>query len=243
MGPAETTATAPGSDLVFLVDVDNTLLDNDTVIADMERYLAHNFGDTLAARYWALFTEMRDQSEYVDYLGALQRFRTEASGDGATTRRLMEASHFFLGYPFPDRLYPGALDALAHLGRLGPVVLLSDGDVVFQPHKIRRAGLWDAVEGRVLVYVHKEAMLDQVQALWPARRYVLVDDKQRLLSAVKDVLHDRVTTVFPRQGHYALDPANLARYPAADITVEGIGDLLAIDTFALPAAAPQEASA
>jgi hypothetical protein len=132
-------------------------------------------------------------------------------------------------YPFANRLYPGSLDALEHVRQWGPTVILSDGDVVFQPRKIRRSSLWDTVEGRVLIYIHKELMLDDVERRYPARRYVIVDDKLRILAAMKNVWGDRLTTVFPRQGHYALDPKVAAAYPAADITIERVGELVNCD--------------
>ncbi|MGZ5236030.1 MAG: HAD family hydrolase [Caldimonas sp.] len=215
--------------LVFLLDVDNTLLDNDRIIADLRHHLEREFGVASSDRYWAIFEALRDELGYADYLGALQRYRAEAEGSEAAAYRLLSMSTFLIDYPFTERLYPRALDVVARLGRLGPTVILSDGDVVFQPRKVRRSGLWDAVEGRVLIYIHKEQMLDTVQHFYPARRYVMVDDKQRVLTAMKEILRERLVTVFARQGHYAHDPANLARYPAADVSVEGIGDLLELD--------------
>ena len=172
---------------------------------------------------------MRSELGYADYLGALQRYRSAVVDEELDEQRLLLMSGFLIDYPFPDRLYPLALEVIAHLGRFGPTVILTDGDVVFQPRKVERSGLWRAVEGRVLIYVHKEQMLDSMQRKYPARRYVMVDDKQRILTAMKQVLGERLVTVFPRQGHYALDPANVARYPAADITVGRIGDLLGVD--------------
>ncbi|MGZ5894036.1 MAG: HAD family hydrolase [Caldimonas sp.] len=215
--------------LVFLLDVDNTLLDNDRIIADLRHHLEREFGVASSDRYWAIFEALRDELGYADYLGALQRYRAEAEGSEAAAYRLLSMSTFLIDYPFTERLYPRALDVVAGLGRLGPTVILSDGDVVFQPRKVRRSGLWDAVEGRVLIYIHKEQMLDTVQHFYPARRYVMVDDKQRVLTAMKEILRERLVTVFARQGHYAHDRANLARYPAADVSVEGIGDLLELD--------------
>jgi FMN phosphatase YigB (HAD superfamily) len=129
-------------------------------------------------------------------------------------------------YPFADRLYPGALAAIAYLRRWGPTVIVSDGDVVFQPLKIQRSGLWQAVEGRVLIYIHKELMLDDVERRYPARHYVMVDDKLRILAAMKSILAGRLTTVFPRQGQYALDPRIASAYPPADIAIDRIGDLV-----------------
>ena len=220
--------TAP-HDVVFLLDCDNTLLDNDLVQDDLRNHLARQFGAASRDRYWAILEELRSELGYVDYLGALQRYRL---GDLNDTRLLLMSS-FLVDYPFESRLYPGALDVIRHLSRWGLTVILSDGDVVFQPRKVQRSGLWAAVEGRVLIYIHKEAMLDDVAAMYPARHYVMIDDKLRILTMMKTIWRDRLTTVFPRQGHYALDPGNLAAYPAADLTVERIGDLVTCDLPAL----------
>jgi FMN phosphatase YigB (HAD superfamily) len=228
------------SGVVFLLDVDNTLLDNDRIIADLRQHLQREFGAASAERYWTIFEQLRAELGYVDYLGALQRYRDAIDHDGDRDHRLLEMSNFLLDYPFAERLYPRALAVVAHLATLGATVILSDGDVVFQPRKVWRSGLWDAVQGRVLIYVHKEEQLDQVQRLYPARRYVLVDDKLRLLTAAKQVMRDRLVTVFPRQGHYALDAVDNARYPAADCAVDAIADLLALDLRALVRAPPQE---
>ena len=217
------------NDIVFLLDVDNTLLDNDAVRSDLHEHLGHEFGPEARDRYWELFEELRAELGYADYLGALQRYRLEAM----TEPRLLLMSSYLVDYPFAQRLYAKAISVLAHLGEFGPTVILSDGDVVFQPRKVQRSGLWDAVEGRVLIYVHKEQMLADVAQRYPAERYVMVDDKLRILAAMKNVWHARLTTVFPRQGHYAHDPKNRATYPAADVTVERIGDLLRYDKAAL----------
>jgi FMN phosphatase YigB (HAD superfamily) len=211
-------------EVVFLLDVDNTLLNNDEVVADLRTHLSEEFGAS-ADRYWEIFETLRSQLGYADYLGALQRYRLERQCD----TRLMLMSSFLIDYPFPTRLFPQALDAIAHLRKLGPTVILSDGDVVFQPRKIKQAGLWDAVEGRVLIYIHKEQMLDEVVQRYPAKRYVMIDDKLRILAAMKEIWKERLITVFPRQGHYAHDKANLVNYPPADITVEHIGELASID--------------
>ena len=217
--------TAP-HDTVFLLDVDNTLLDNDRVIADLHAHLAHEFGVVPAGHYWAHFEALRSQLGYADYLGALQRWRLDAEPMPGDEMRLLKMSGFLIDYPFADRLYPQALDVVRRLNASGPTVILTDGDVVFQPRKIQRSGLWDAVAGRVLVYIHKEQKLESLQRQYPARHYVIVDDKLRVLAAMKKDMRDRLTTVFPRQGHYALDPAILASYPAADVSIECIGDLL-----------------
>ncbi len=220
------------SEVVFLLDVDNTLLDNDKVAADLRRHLTRAFGEERQKRYWVLFEQLRSELGYADYLGALQRYRVENPRDPG----LLKISSYLVDYPFANRLFPGSLDAIEHLSAWGPTVILSDGDVVFQPRKIERSGLFDAVGGRVLIYIHKEHELDDVEARYPARHYVLVDDKLRILSAVKQIWGSRLTTVFPRQGHYALDPKAIAAYPPADVTVERIGDLVKFDLQALLAA-------
>jgi FMN phosphatase YigB (HAD superfamily) len=216
--------TPPGK-VVFLFDVDNTLLDNDHVQDDLKKHLESEFGAVSRDRYWAIFEALRAELGYADYLGALQRYRLEDLCDP----RLLMMSSFLVDYPFANRLYPGSLDALEHVRVWGPTVIMSDGDVVFQPRKVQRSGLWEAVEGHVLIYIHKEQMLNDVERLYPARHYVMVDDKLRILTAMKKIWGRRLTTVFPRQGHYALDPRAIATYPPADITVERIGDLVNYD--------------
>jgi FMN phosphatase YigB (HAD superfamily) len=216
-------------EIVFLFDVDNTLLDNDAVQGDLSSHLEREFGHTSRDRYWAIFEELRAQLGYADYLGALQRYRLENMDDP----QLLLMSSFLVDYPFANRLYPDAVEVVAHCRRWGPTVILSDGDVVFQPRKIQRSGLWDAVEGRVLIYLHKEQMLDAVGRRYPARHYVMVDDKLRILAAMKACWGQKLTTVFPRQGHYALDPRAIAAYPPADLTVERIGELLDWDPSTL----------
>ena len=211
--------------VVFLLDVDNTLLDNDAIIADLRRHLIEVFGVECQKRYFAIFEDLRAETGYADYLGALQQYRVENPRDP----HLLQLSFFLLDYPFASRLYAGALDVVARFRGWEPTVILSDGDVVFQPRKVQRSGLFDALDGRVLIYVHKEEQLDDVEKKYPARQYVFVDDKLRLLSAVKNIWGGRVTTVFARQGHYATDPAVLSTYPPADITIDRIGDLLKYD--------------
>lgn len=208
--------------VVFLVDVDNTLLDNDRVTADLRRHLEREVGHERQGRYWAIFEELREQLGYADYLGALQRYRVEYPRDP----HLLTVSHFLVNYPFANRLYPMSLDVIDHLKSMGTPVILSDGDVVFQPRKVERSGLFEALDGNVLIYVHKEQELDDVAARYPADHYVLVDDKLRILDSVKKVWGDRVTTVFPKQGHYANDPEVLAAYPPADVSIDRIGDLV-----------------
>jgi haloacid dehalogenase-like hydrolase len=212
-------------DLVFLLDVDNTLLDNDRITADLRRYLQREIGADAAQEYFDIFEELREELGYADYLGALQRYRIRNPRDP----HVLYLSHYLVDYPFANRLYPESLDVIDLFKTLGQVAILSDGDVVFQPRKVDRAGLWSAVEGNVLIYVHKEQQLGDVAARFPARHYVLVDDKLRILDAIKQQWGDRVTTVFPRQGHYAHDPKVLASYPPADVTVPRIGELLTVD--------------
>jgi FMN phosphatase YigB (HAD superfamily) len=225
------------SEVVFLLDVDNTLLDNDLVQDDLRDHLARKFGVESRDRYWAIFEELRVEYGYADYLGALQRYRLEDLCDP----RLLLMSSFLVDYPFWDRLYPGSLDAVKRLGVWGPVVILSDGDVVFQPRKVQRSGLWEAVEGRVLIYIHKEEMLDDVERHYPARHYVMVDDKLRILAAMQKIWGNRLTTVWIRQGHYAFDPQATAAYPPADLTIDRIGDLFNYSLPALLNAAKTEA--
>ncbi len=203
-------------------DVDNTLLDNDGVQADLSDHLEREFGSASRDRYWVLFEGLRRELGYADYLGALQRYRLENQDDPA----LLRMSSFLVDYPFASRLYPRALEVIAHCSQWGPTVILSDGDVVFQPRKIQRSGIWDAVEGRVLIYLHKEQMLESVARRYPSEHYVMVDDKVRILSAMKKAWGGKLTTIFPRQGHYALDPAEVAAYPPADYTIERVSDLI-----------------
>ena len=217
------------ADRVFLLDVDNTLLDNDRIVADLHAHLERAFGAACAQRYWTIFEDLRAEIGYADYLGALQRYRVEADLGGPDEQRLLWMSSFLIDYPFADRLLPRALEVIDRLGRSGPTVILSDGDVVFQPHKVQRSGLRDAVQGRVLIYIHKEARVADLMRRYPAPHYVLVDDKLRILAAMKDAMKDRLTTVFVRQGHYAHDAAQLAGLPPADVTIERIGELADID--------------
>jgi len=220
--------------IVFLFDVDNTLLDNDRVTADLKRHLQREVGPERAQHYWALFEQLRSELGYADYLGALQRYRIEYPHDP----RLLIVSNFLVNYPFANRLYPNSLDVIDHVKQWGSVVILSDGDVVFQPRKVERSGLLEAVDGNALIYVHKEQELDDVEQRYPAEHYVMVDDKLRILAAMKNTWRERLTTVFPRQGHYALDPKAIATYPQADFTVERIGELVNYDLSVLLGTAP-----
>lgn len=218
--------------IVFLLDVDNTLLDNDAVHADIDQRVASEFGAEAAQRYWEIYEDLRGKLGYADYLGAIQKFRLECDDEV----RAQGLAAFLLDYPFAERLYPGALDAIAHLSGLGPCVALSDGDVVLQPHKIRISGIADAVADRVLVYVHKERMLDDVARRYPAAHYVMIDDKLRVLDGMRRRWHERLTTVFVRQGHYAADPVALKEYRPAQISLNGIGELrgMPADAFLSP---------
>ncbi|GKS60226.1 hypothetical protein YTPLAS18_37530 [Nitrospira sp.] len=211
--------------VVFLFDVDNTLLDNDQVIADLRQHLQHVVGSAGEQGYWTIFERIRGELGYADYLGALQRYRLEYPHDP----RVLTVSRFLINYPFAERLFSQALDVVAHVKQWGQPVILSDGDVVFQPRKIERSGLLDAVDGRALIYIHKEQALDDVELRYPADRYVLVDDKVRILTSIKSNWGARVTTVFPRQGHYAREAEARADFPAPDLTIDRIGDLLKYD--------------
>jgi FMN phosphatase YigB (HAD superfamily) len=211
--------------IVFLFDVDNTLIDNDRVQADLSEHLEQTYGIASRDRYWKIFEELRSELGYADYLGALERYRMEA----LHRPELLRMSGWLVDYPFADRLYPGALNAVKHVQQWGTTVILSDGDAVFQPRKVEQSGLWQAFDNRVLIYVHKEQELDDVERLYPADHYVLIDDKLRILSAVTKIWGERVTTVFAKQGHYAFDSKSLTEYPAADIELANIGDLLHYD--------------
>jgi hypothetical protein len=210
--------------VVFLVDVDNTLIDNDRIQADLRRHLEREFGALCRDRYWTILEQLFTDLGYRDYLGALQRYRVEHPKD----IHLLSMSSWLVDYPFANRIYPGALDVLERLRGWGQTVILSDGDVVFQPRKVERSGIAEAVEGHVLIYIHKEEELGDVEQRYPARHYVLIDDKPRILAAVKKVWGDRVTTILPRQGQYALGP-DAASYPPANLTVERIGELVEYD--------------
>ncbi|MCI0623712.1 MAG: HAD family hydrolase [Acidobacteria bacterium] len=216
--------SVPGK-IVFLFDVDNTLLDNDRIISDLRHHLEKEVGSEGAECYWNIFEQLRCELGYADYLGALQRYRSKHPHDP----RLLIVSHFLIDYPFANCLFPHSLKVVDGVRRWGRAVILSDGDVVFQPHKVERSGLFEAVNGNVLIYVHKEQELDDVAQRFPAGHYVMVDDKLRIPAAIKKTWGLRVTTVFVRQGHYALDPKLLATYPAADVSIEHIGDLLRCD--------------
>ncbi len=217
------------SSVVFFFDVDNTLLDNDRVTADLRRFLEREVGVERSNRYWEIFERLRGELGYADYLGTLQRYRIEQPYDS----HLLAVSTYLVNYPFANRLFPNSLDVLEYCRQFGTVVILTDGDVVFQPRKIERSGLLEAVDKNILIYIHKEQELPDVERRYPARHYVLVDDKIRILSDVKKVWGNRVTTVFPKQGHYAHDAAEVGKYPKADIEIERVGDLLNYDLTGL----------
>ncbi|HEX2939522.1 MAG TPA: HAD family hydrolase, partial [Rhodopila sp.] len=209
-------------ELVFLFDVDNTLLDNDQVQRDLSQHLTQHYGQAARDRYWTLFEELRSTLGYADYLGALQRYRLEALHNP----KVLRIANWLADYPFAERVYPGAIDAVRHVAAWGRTVILSDGDAAFQPRKVDRSGLWRAFGDNVLIYVHKEQVLDDVERLYPARRYVMIDDKLRILSSIKRSWGDRVTTIFPRQGHYAFDPEEIRKHPPADFSIDAISELL-----------------
>ncbi len=209
----------------FLFDVDNTLVDNDRVQAELMRQLEHDVGPDSNRQYWTIFEELRAELGYADYLGALQRYRVRNPRDF----RILAVSDFLINYPFANRLYPNSLDVVAACGNFGALAIVSDGDVVFQPLKVHRSGLHEAFGGNVLIYIHKEQELDDIAARYPADHYVFIDDKVRILTAVKKIWGERVTTVFPRQGHYALDQREVAKYPAPDVMIERIGAMLELD--------------
>jgi hypothetical protein len=207
--------------VIFLFDIDNTLIDNDRVTADVDAYISYEHGVKARDRYWAIFEALRSELGYADYLGALERYRIEELHDP----RILRMSNWLVDYPFADRLYPGALEAVKKVRSWAPSVILSDGDAVFQPRKVQRSGLWQAFDGHVLIFVHKEEELADVERFYPSEHYVMIDDKIRILAKMKDVWGDRVTTVFPRQGHYAKDPKILAEFPHGDIQIDSIGEL------------------
>jgi FMN phosphatase YigB (HAD superfamily) len=224
--------------VTFLVDVDNTLLDNDRIQQDLRDHLEQSFGVAARDRYWSILEELFAELGYRDYIGALQRFRIEHPREV----ELLWMSSFLMDYPFRDRLFPAALEVLKRLSRIGPTVILSDGDVVFQPRKVERAGICDVVGRHVLIYIHKEAALDDVERRYPADHYVLVDDKMHILAAVKQFWRERVTTVFARQGRYAHDLNVVRAFPPADLTIERIGDLLDCDLSRLHAGSAMRTS-
>ena len=209
-------------ELVFLFDVDNTLFDNDRMSSDLFGHVGRAFGTAARERYHEIYEELRKELGYADYLGALERYRLEKMHDP----RFLSVSNWLIDYPFPKRVFPGAHEVIDQCRRWGKAAILSDGDAVFQPRKVQQSGLWRAFGGNVLIFIHKERELDWVEKFYPARHYVMVDDKLRLLAAIKDIWKDRVTTVFVQQGHYAADKAAAAQYAPADHSVKRIADIL-----------------
>jgi FMN phosphatase YigB (HAD superfamily) len=226
-------------EVVFLLDVDNTLFDNDRFKSDLAARLLQDFGPKDSEAYWAHYDALRNEVGYVDYLAALQRLRADID----ETPKLLGMSSFILDYAFPGNLYSDALASIAHLRGLGTPVIFSDGDIVFQPRKIQRSGIWDAVAGRVIVAVHKQAALSAMQHRFPARHYVMVDDKPQILAAMKAVLGDRLTTVFVKQGHYAMESVMATISPAPDRTIDRIGELRSLDLQWLFSDAPAHITA
>jgi FMN phosphatase YigB (HAD superfamily) len=219
--------------VVFLFDVDNTLLDNDRVVVDLKRYLEREVGRKREQSYWRIFEALRSELGYADYLGALQTYRSKFPHDV----HLLAVSRFLVNYPFANRLFPGSLDVIEHAKKYGRVAILSDGDVVFQPRKVERSGLDEAFEGHVMIYIHKEQELKDVETRYPARHYIMVDDKLHILAAIKKAWGSKVTTVFARQGHYAMDPKIVSSSPPADVAIDRIGELLDFDLRTLLSAA------
>ncbi len=211
--------------VVFLVDIDNTLLDNDRIQADLQEHLEREFGVGPRDRYWTILQRLFDTLGYRDYLGALQQYRVENPHEV----KLLALSFWLVDYPFAQVLYEGALEVLKRLKSRAPTAILTDGDVVFQPRKAQQSGIWDTVDGHVLIYIHKEQELEDVERRYPADHYVLIDDKPRILTAVKKIWGPRVTTVFPKQGMYAHDAEALAANPPPDVTIDHLGDLLSLD--------------
>lgn len=207
---------------VFFFDVDNTLLDNDRVSAALRDFLKIEVGEQRTATYWKIFEELRRELGYADYLGALQRYREQFPYES----HVLALSNYLINYPFANRLFPNSLDVIDKFKKMGPVVILTDGDAVFQPRKIERSGLGEAVENNVLIYIHKEHELADIERRYPAEHYYLFDDKLRILTAIKQQWHERITTIFVKQGHYAADTAEIAQYPDADISIDRIGDAL-----------------
>lgn len=223
-------------DLVVLLDVDNTLLDNDLIRSRLGEALADVLGGEHAGRFWEIYEEVRAASDFVDFPQTIERFGRECPDTGCVGR----VSAVLYDFPFREFVYPPSLDVLRHLNGFAAPVILSDGDQLFQRYKIRVAGLEEAVAGNVLVYVHKEQEIADIKRSFPARHYVMVDDKPRIHAAMKPALGNELTTVMVCQGKYANEPAHDG-FPDADITLDSIGDLLTLDAAALTAVAARDA--
>jgi len=208
--------------LVFWLDVDNTLVANDDVKDDLDMHLQVEVGPQLAERFWALYEEVRKEESLVDIPLALDRFREQTSIAEMDDLTYQHVRSIFNNYPFPKALYPYALETVQHLNTLGTTVIVSDGDPIFQSEKILSSNLAEAVEGRVLLYIHKQEHIQETMKAYPGDHYVAVDDKPDILLDTKNLLGDRVTIVFVRQGKYA---KQLPEHFSADITVDHIGDL------------------
>ena len=219
--PGSADNAAMADSIVTLFDVDNTLLDNDRVVQDLMRHMRAELGEERQREYWDIFEALREELGYADYLGALQRYRVQHPRDS----KALIVSSFLINYPFANRLFPESLDVVDLARTWGTTVIVSDGDVVFQPRKIERSGLYESVERNVLIYIHKERELEDLEQRYPAEHYIAVDDKLWLLDAMKRHWGARVTTVWPRQGHYVTD-ARVATLPPADVSISRIGDLL-----------------
>jgi len=205
----------------FLVDVDNTLFDNDRFAVELSAHLEKSFNVAERERYWSLHKKRWAEFGISDYLGTMQQFRQGLQNDPS----LLQMSSFLLDFPFGDLLYPHALEVVKHMRSLGPASALSDGDMVFQPRKLQHSGIFDAFHGNALIYEHKQHELDLLQQRFPAQRYVMIDDKPNILADMKKVLGDRLTTVFVRQGRYAADASPELR-SAPDMKIDAIADLL-----------------
>jgi FMN phosphatase YigB (HAD superfamily) len=209
--------------LVFLIDVDNTLLDNDKVKKDFDAHLQAELGPELTQRFWELYEQVRQEKSVIDIPESLRRLRQETPLSKMDEQTYDHVVSIFENYPFFQALYPHALETLAYLSTLGTTVIVSDGDCFFQAEKIYHSNLADAVEGRVLIYTHKQEHLDEIMQCYPADHYAMIDDKPQILADAKALLGSKLTTVFVKQGKYATDklPENFT----PDIEVSHIGDL------------------
>lgn len=209
--------------LVFLIDVDNTLIANDDVKNDLDAHIQVEMGQALASRFWDIYEQVRTENEVVNIPLTLKRFREQTSLAELDEQTYQHAHSLFDNYPFFRALYPYTLETLAYLRSIGLTVIVSDGDMFFQAEKIFSSNLADAVEGRVLLYIHKQQHLDEVMAQYPADHYAMVDDKPEILYDSKAIMGNRLTTVFVKQGKYAAGPLPPGFSP--DITVSHIGNL------------------
>ncbi len=228
----------PIPSLAFLIDVDNTLLDNDRAKADEAEHLRGLLGEAAASRFWEFYEDVRREEGVVDYPQTLARFK-QAFVDQFPPETLFQLSHYFLTFPFHSYLYPGALETLAYLGMLGTTAITSDGDATFQGLKIARSGISAAVDGRVALYLHKQEHVDEITTLFPAEHYVMIEDKPSLLSILKAKMANGLTTVLVRQGKYAHAapapddvPPDLSVAAIADVQQLGREQFLGLSTNA-----------